>query len=228
MNDSTIRDFYFGSNKYVDRYVEMNGNLLCKFQCIELSDGRLPCARTMASVVQKSHKTGKYMWYDDYVAECEAMGEGDRARHYGFHDLQEAYHQFEYIGELEDKRCMRLLLEIIQAYNEEYHSNPSEEKEIPIPDIKFFGTCVIEIQKRGKHSLPVSLKAEFYREAGMFSKCLQFDAADGRNQDEKEIIAEVQYRAIHGDRLPFIIEGCEFNKWKFRAVKRKPCPFSES
>ena len=207
--------------------MDCNGDLRCRINCFEWSDGRLGCPHKRVSVVQRSRKTGKFIWYTDYIAEGIEMGQSDNAKNYDLHDLQEAFDQLKYIDQLGDKHSLALFLEIIHAYNDEYHRNPLVEKKIPIPDYKLFVECVLEAQKVGKDRLPASMKAELYREAGMFEKCFEFSTTDGRSRDEKEIIGEVLFRAAHGDTKPFIIEQCEYFKRNPRLIKRTPCPMAE-
>lgn len=222
MKDDSIQDFYFDNLGEI--YISGYGDVRCGINCIEWSDGRLACFRHTASIVQKSHRTGKFIWYADYVDECREMGESDNAEHYGFNELREAYHQFEPIGKLEEKDCVALLMEIIRAYNDKYDHNYRRAKKVPIADYIFFIKCILEVQRRGKEVLPASIRAELYREAGLFEECFGFDAAASRSRDEMEIIAEIQFRAAHRDKEPFIIEHCEFYRRNIRFIKRTPCP----
>jgi hypothetical protein len=209
------------------RLIPGNGDLRCKMQCYEWSDGRLGCPYRTASIVQKSRKTEKYIWYSDYVTECFEMGEKNEPESYGFYDLQEAYHQLEPIGELNDEHCVQLLMEIIRSYNDLYHRNPERKIEIPVPDYIFFKKCVVEVLDKGKNRLPMSIIAELYREVGLFGKCIEINAMESRSRDEKEIIAEVQFRAVHGDRKPFVIENSEYYQNNLRLTKRYQCSASD-
>lgn len=232
MTNSQIRDFYFGSNRKNGRYcctVTPNfGSLECRMNCKEWSDGKLNCMDNFASVVQLSQKSGRYIWYSDYMAECTKEGLPDKATRLDFNELQEAYHQFEYGGcDMPENNCYRLLMEIIHAYNDKYHRYVEDKTIAPVPDYKFFVQCVINIMKVGKNRMPNSLKAELYREAGMFSKCFEFKSNDSRNKDEMEILDEVLFRAAHGETEPFVIETCEYCKNNLRLTKRRSCPYTD-
>ena len=144
--------------------------------------------------------------------------------HSSFHELKEAYRQLQNSAQPDDKHIVTLLLEIIQAYNDEYNRDSNMKKEPWPGDYGFFVRSVLELQERGKDVLPPSLRAELYREAGMFEQCFAFSSHDCRTCDEKEIMDEVLFRAAHGDCKPFIIEQCEYYSSKPRTVKRFPCP----
>ena len=226
-----IKEIHFSSIEGVKSQARLsingNGDLKCRLNCFEWSDGRLRCPHKRASVVQKSRKTGKFIWYSDYIAEGVEMKQGDNAKSYGLNELQEAFHQFKYANKLDDERSLSLFLEIIHAYNDKYHRNPLVEKKIPVPDYMLFIECILEAQKMGKKRLPASMRVELYREAGMFEKCFNFGSADGLSKDEKEIIDEVLFRAARGDNKPFIIEQCRYYKSHSRFIKRTPCPATD-
>ena len=145
------------------------------------------------------------MWLDDYIAEGNSMGVENKPKIHRFHDLQEAYHQFEYIGELEDERCVLLLWEIVRAFNDRYRrrSKPSQKKIAPV-DSRFYVRCILELLKKGGDRISAFEKMELYREAGMFSKCFKIYklGVRGRSQEEYE---ELLYRAAHGDSSPFML-----------------------
>jgi hypothetical protein len=196
----------------------------CMIKCYEWSDGQLGCAFNQVSTVQKSRRTGEFVWYSDFLSECSKTGEKESAEHYSFRELQQAY---DHLCRKENiyGRCMvTLLLEIVHAFNDEYNRSMDVEKNIPLNDYEFFVRCILELQERGRKMLPSSLKAELYREAGMFEKCLEFSSADCRSRDEKEIVDEVLFRAAHADTKPFIIEQCEYYSTNLRLAKRFPCP----
>ena len=144
--------------------------------------------------------------------------------HCSFHELKEAYRQLQNSAQPDDKHIVTLLLEIIQAYNDEYNRDSNMKKEPWPGDYGFFVRSVLELQEKGRDVLPASLRAELYREAGMFEQCFAFSSHDCRTCDEKEIMDEVLFRAAHGDCKPFIIEQCEFYRNKERMAKRFPCP----
>ena len=179
---------------------------LCRNSCTQWSDGRVDGVARESSIVQKSHITGNYMWLDDYLAQGNAMGVENNPKFYHFHDLQEAYHQFEYIGELEDERCVQLLWEIVRAFNDRYrrHSGTQTKKISPI-DSRFYIKCILELLKKGGDSISSFEKMELYREAGMFSKCFEIFNSKLRWNDE-EIVDELLFRAAHGDSSPFALQ----------------------
>ena len=179
---------------------------LCHFSSAVWSDGRVDGAAREASIVQKSHTTGNYMWLADYMAQGDAMGLENKPKFYGFHDLQEAYHQFEYIGELEDERSVQLLWEIVRAFNDRYrrHSKSTPKKIAPV-DSRFYVRCILELLKKGGDSISSFEKMELYREAGMFSKCFEIFNSKLRWDDE-ENVDELLFRAAHGDSSPFALQ----------------------
>ena len=178
---------------------------LCYMSAAEWSDGRYEGSVRNPSPVQKSHTTGKYMWLADYIAQGDAMGVENNPQFYCFHDLQEAYHQFEYIGELEDERCVLLLWEIVRAFNDRYrrHSR-SKTRKISPNDSRFYIKCILELLKRGGDRMSAFEKMELYREAGMFNKCFKIYelGVRGRSKEEYE---ELLFRAAHGDSSPFML-----------------------
>ena len=184
----------------------LGASSLCHFSSAVWSDGRVDGAAREASIVQKSHTTGNYMWLADYMAQGDAMGVENNPKFYRFHDLQEAYHQFEYIGELEDERCVQLLWEIVRAFNDRYrrHSGTQTKKISPI-DSRFYIKCILELLKKGGDSISSFEKMELYREAGMFSKCFEIFNSKPRWDDE-EIVDELLFRAAHGDSSPFALQ----------------------
>ena len=179
-------------------------NLYCP-SIIEWSDGRVEGLERTKSIVQKSHETGKYMWFADYIAQGNAMGVENNPKFYSFHDLQEAYHQFEYIGELEDERCVQLLWEIVRAFNDRYrrHSRSQSRKIYP-NDSRFYIKCILELLKKGGDRISSFEKMELYREAGMFSKCFEIFNSRFRWSD-RDFVDELLFRAAHGDSSPFIV-----------------------
>lgn len=149
---------------------------------------------------------------------------GCLCRRYTFHELQEAYRNMKNSAQPDDERIITQLLEIVHAYNDEFSRGTHPEKEPQPGDYGFFVKAVLELQEKGRDVLPASLRAELYREAGMFENCFGFSSHACRSRDEKEIMDEVLFRAAHADRRPFIIEQCEFYRDKARPVKRFPCP----
>ena len=190
----------------------MDGNPIREFyfgdsgeQFIPPMDGSLRCR-------MRCHE-----WSDGRLA-CQC----NRAQQPGFNELRAAY-----IGlgdETDDAQRVQLLLEIIHTFNDEYQRNPVANKEIPVEERAFFTKSIIEVLARGRKMLPASIRAELYREAGMFEYCTGFRPSSSHATDEAEIIAEVQHRALHGDTKPFIIEHCDYYKNNERRVKRFPCP----
>jgi hypothetical protein len=199
MKEKEVIHFYFGT----DCIPPMGCCNISGFKaaCLEWSDGRLACQQWAAST-----------------------GEVSR-----FHELQQTYDALcDPAADVDDKQMVTLLLEIVQAYNDEYNRGCKAQKNVLFSDYEFFVRCILELQERGRKMLPASLKAELYREAGMFEKCLEFSSADCRSRDEKEIVDEVLFRAAHADTKPFIIEQCEYYSTNPRTVKRFPCPLSAS
>ena len=195
MKEKEVIHFYFGT----DCIPPMGCCNISGFKaaCFEWSDGRLACQQWVAST-----------------------GEVSR-----FHELQQTYDALcGSAADVDDKRMVTLLLEIVQVYNDEYNRGCKAQKNVPFSDYEFFVRCILELQERGRKMLPTSLKAELYREAGMFEKCLEFSSADCRSRDEKEIVDEVLFRAAHADTKPFIIEQCEYYSSNLRLAKRFPCP----
>ena len=169
---------------------------------IEWSDGRIEGFEKTKSVVQKSHETGKYMWLADYMAQGDALGVKNKPKPYGFHDLQEAYNQFKYIGELEDERCVELLWEIVRAFNDTYRRSKSPQKKIAPVDSRFYIRCILELLEKGGDRISLIEKMELYREAGMFSNCYKIYESKPRWAD-RERVEELLLRAANGDSSPY-------------------------
>ena len=223
MNKDEIKEFCPGLGSHEKPAVMRYGGLQCRMQCVEWSDGKLACESNTMSVVQKSRNTGKFSWYTHCITEGNDIKTEYEGKRYTFHELQEAYKQLQDSGEKEERLHVRLLLEIIHAYNDKYHRDTDVKGNIPLDDYLFFTDCVLEIERKGKNILPDSLRADLYRQIGMFEKCFEFSASDCRTRDEKEIVDEVLFRAAHGDSKPFIIEQCEYYKNNMRTTKRFPC-----
>lgn len=185
------------TKKFFPHLQVINCDLQCILRCFEWSDGRLACQQQSA-----------------------ATGEDSR-----FHELQQAYNALcESTTDVDDRRLVTLLLDIVQAYNDEYNRGDSVKKGVAYSDYEFFVKCILQLQEVGKNMLPASLKAELYREAGMFERCLEFSSSNCLSRDEMEIVDEVLFRAAHADSKPFIIEHCEYYSNSLRPVKRFPCP----
>ncbi len=223
MKDREMNEFYFGNSKDGELFY-CNGDLKCRLRCLEWSDGRLACRKEFVSVVQKSQKTGKFIWYTDYVKECAEFGKETDCRSYSLQELKEAYWQLLEGNECNSEYCVRLSMEIVRAFNDEYSRSPGKKRIAPSDDILLFIKSILYVLENGDGLVPASIRAELCREAGLFDKCLEFDAAASRSVDEREIIAEIQFRAAHGDSRPFIIEHCEYYTRNLRPVKRYPCP----
>ena len=195
MKEKEAIHFYFGTE--CGTTFECSCTPGCMVGCHEWSDGRLACQHQAASTLSESRL-------------CE---------------LQQAYNNLSiYATDIDDKQMVTLLLEIVQTYNDEYNRGREAKKSVQFADYEFFVKCILKLQELGKEMLPASLKAELYREAGMFEKCLEFSSADCSSRDEKEIVDEVLFRAAHADSKPFIIEQCEYYSSNPRLVKRFTCP----
>ena len=194
MKEKEAIHFYFGTECRTT--FECSCTPGCMVGCHEWSDGRLACQHQAASTLQESR----------------------------FHELQQAYNALcDSATDVDNKQMVTLLLEIVQAYNDEYNRGCEAKKSVQFTDYEFFVKCILQLQELGKEMLPASLKAELYREAGMFEKCLEFSSADCSSRDEKEIVDEVLFRAAHADSKPFIIEQCEYYSSNPRLVKRFTC-----
>ena len=195
MKEKEAIHFYFGTECRTT--FECSCTPGCTVGCHEWSDGRLACQHQAASTLLESR----------------------------FRKLQQAYNNLcTSATDIDDKQMVTLLLEIVQTYNDEHYRGCEARKSVQFTDYEFFVKCILQLQELGKDVLPASLKAELYREAGMFEKCLEFSSADCRSRDEKEIVDEVLFRAAHADSKPFIIEQCEYYNINPRPVKRFPCP----
>ena len=220
MNKGKITNFHFNPKIQY-------GDLYCKLNCYEWSDGQFACESNMMSIVQRSRTTGNFIWLADCMTDDKELKEEIEGRHYDFHTLQEAYRQLQEGDDEEiNWQYFRLLLEIIHAYNDMYHRVPDVKRDVPLEDFIFFTERVLEIEKKGKKFMPDSLRAELYRQIGMFDKCFEFNAMTSRNKDELELIDEIKFRAVHHDRRPFIIEQCEYCRRGLRMTKRFSCPMS--
>ena len=224
MNKDEIINFHFNPNDNRQPCTMQNSDLYCKLRCHEWSDGELACESDMMSIVQKSLTTGKFIWLANCMTKDKKLKAGIEGKRYDFHELQEAYRQLQESDIEATRRYFRLLLEIIHAYNDMYHRFPDVQKDIPLEDFVFFTERVLEIERIGKEYMPDSLRAELYRQIGMFDKCFEFDAMAKRDKDEQELIDEIKFRAAHHDSRPFIIEQCEYCRRGLRMTKRFSCP----
>ena len=173
--------------------------------CAEWSDGRLSCLAKTVSIVQKSPDTGKFVWLGECERRAKELGIEPELQHFGFDELSRVYNEFKPIGKLCEPDAWRLMLEIVQAYNDTYCRGIGCKDEIPVNDYKLF---------------------ELYREAGMFSKCFEMKPLIIKSCDESEIIDEILFRAAKGDSTLFLIEEIDYFVRNFRPCKRVPCPFA--
>lgn len=193
MANNQVREFYFGSK----------GKFTSSGKIIPHECGDLICSMNCLE------------WSDGRLS-CALEKEWE-----DYEKLKEAYRQN--TEEVDNKSHVFSLIKIIQAYNDVFHRYPHLKKEVPAEDYAFFVQCVIEVQKRGRDILPLSYKAELYREAGMFAECLGFAAENIQDRDEKEIIDEILFLAMKGECRPFIIEECEYYQGNIRKKRRFSC-----
>ena len=151
---------------------------------------------------------------------------GCEGHNYTLQDFKKAYRDLMERNETKNEDCVQLSLEIIRAFNDEYNRTPGVEKVALSDDFALFVKSILYVLENGDGVVPVSIMAELCREAGLFDKCLEFDATACGSVDEREIIAEVQFRAAKGDSRPFIIEHCEYYTNNLRLAKRYPCPIT--
>lgn len=176
----------------------------------EWSDGKVEIeGYREKSIVQFSKEKNCYVWHD----ECEESVK------LPCREVIAAYRQFEENNGLDDRTRLLLLWEIIHTFNDEYRRN-SENVNIPTEEAKVFVDTVLAMQKYDNTLVPISIKAELFREAGMFKKCFDFDENNQKSEDEREIISEIHIRAARGDSRPFIIEDMSFYENRKRDTKR--------
>ena len=192
-------------------------------RCFEWSDGRMGCPFGSVPRVQKSLKNGEYIWAEDFISEAKEMGADETMVKFRFKELAKAYREMKRKKKVDDERALMFYVEIIHAFNDEYRRE-FHSKKIPVADAKLFVDIVIELEKIGEGRLPVSLLAEFYREAGMFGKCFSYSSYIPRTEDEREIMNEILMRAHCEDASLFVIENIDFYSTRRRAVKRFKCP----
>ena len=176
----------------------------------EWSDGKVEIdGYREKTIVQFSKEKNAYVWHDE-CEECAKLP---------CREVIAAYRQFEEKEQLDDRTRLLLFWEIIHTFNDEYQRD-CENVNIPAEEAKTFVDTVLAMQKYDSALVPASIKAELFREAGMFKKCFDFDENSQSCEDEREIISEIHIRAARGDSKPFIIEDICFYENRKRNTKR--------
>ena len=189
----------------------------------EWSDGKIETSyERQYSLVQRCQFTGRYMWYDEFDDTKSMAGDFFSLRRLDFNELYDAFRQFEDENSLAPEKRLMLLWEMVHTYNDMY----GRKSDAPLPSRKEFVRfvdVVLEMQKYGRHDVPLSIKAELFREIGMFSKCISlYDGlAVYGDDDEKEIVDEVKFRAMHGDSALFVIEDMRYYQSHLRRRTRR-------
>lgn len=161
-------------------------------------------------VVHFSKEKGKYVWNDESSEDVYKLP---------FCKLLEARKELQAQGALDMEKELLLLWEMVFTFNDEYRRK-YEDTVIPVEEAKAFIDIVLEMQEYRKSLVPPTIKAELFREAGMFKKCFDFDENRMDSDEESEILSEIHLRAARGDSKPFIIEDIDFYRNKIRRVKR--------
>ena len=193
------------------------------FAACEWSDGKIETSSARQySLVQRCQFTGRYMWYDEFDAAKGLPGDFFSLRRLDFNELYEAFKEFEENGALAPDKRLMLLWEMVHTYNDMYARDcnapqPSRKEFVRFVDV------VLEMQKYGRNDVPLSIKAELFREIGMFSRCISL--YEGLpvygDEDEKEIVDEVKFRAMRGDSAPFVIEQMKYYQSHVRRDTRR-------
>lgn len=179
-----------------------------KFRSIEWSDGKLSSLDYNGmTFVQRCPFTGRYLLHDEYKSTFGDNKGFFSVRKLTFNELYDAFRQFEEEKNISDYNRLALLWEAIHSYNDTYWRSCKDEKPSQKEFIRFVD-LVLEMQKYPNNDVPLSIKADLYREIGLFPKVLSlydkyyYDISG----EEKEIFDEVVYLASKGVCSPFVIE----------------------
>lgn len=205
--------------KFIDSHTRFLSNRSLPNYCLsdffynglEWSDGKVVKSDLgTLCVVHFSKEKGKYVWNDESCGNVEKLP---------FCKLIEAKKELQSQGALDLKKELLLLWEMVFTFNDQYRRGV-EDTTIPAEEAKAFIDIVLEMQEFRNSLVPPTIKAELFREAGMFKRCFDFDENRMENDEESEILSEIHLRAARGDSKPFIIEDIDFYENKFRRVKR--------
>lgn len=171
-------------------------------QIREWSDGGVTglCFSYLKPAVKLSRVTGKYIPVNMCEDESGIEDEGNVCNpELGVLEFADAYAQMEEDGTLDSSTRFLLLKNIIHSFNDQYR----REYDSPEPSLKelnCFINAAMAMQRYDNEMVPISLKAELFREIGLFGQvqymCKKFEGAPG--------LEEVLTHALNGKTRPFI------------------------
>lgn len=189
-----------------DFYYELEGmrklRRMTMSQIREWSDGGVTgmCSSYLEPAVKLSRVTGKYIPVGMCEDESGAEDEGNVCNpELGVLEFADAYAQMEEDGTLDSSTRFLLLKNIIHSFNDRYR----REYDSPEPSLKelnCFINAAMAMQRYDNEMVPISLKAELFREIGLFGQvqymCKKFEGAPG--------LEEVLSHALNGKTRPFV------------------------
>lgn len=171
-------------------------------QIREWSDGGVTglCFSYLKPAVKLSRVTGKYIPVNMCEDESGAEDEGNVCNpELGVLEFADAYAQMDEDGTLDSSTRFLLLKNIIHSFNDRYR----REYDSPEPSLKelnCFINAAMAMQRYDNEMVPISLKAELFREIGLFGQvqymCKKFEGAPG--------LEEVLSHALNGKTRPFV------------------------
>lgn len=158
----------------------------------------------------KSIMDGKYYYKPYYPVEeqtlAEHLGIEKPLEVWSFAESYEAFKQFEREKLLPKHSYMKTCRRLIAQFNFEYAKDKWYDKADLIADFPKFVDVVFSFIK---FPIPFIVKADLYRQIGMFSKCVDMLNIYIEDQYDAEIAGEILYRACNNDRYAFTLHEVE-------------------
>ncbi len=188
----------------------------------EWSDGRIETlhGEIGVTIVQKNPETGEYIWYKTGWSSEEQCNRVKEPTLLSFEELIQVYDLFDRKDNFPGPYSrIALLWEIVMTYNDTYRRwNICDN--IPANISESFVNAVLDLLSLDKRIVPLNIRAELYREIGMFKKCTAYDENNMPAGEQRELMAEIIYRATLQDNEPFIIEEMKYYNDNKRESKR--------
>lgn len=198
-------------------YVSLNHMLLSershRISPYEWSDGKVDWGFKTWPCVQKSLLTGKYVAIEDFEKELGDRYDSSLLQDLSVAELADAFAEIPECA-VDSKIRIRLLWCIVHKFNDKYRRNPNSP-EPTLRELNCFVNAAMAMQRYSPKSVPPSVKAELFRELGLFRHAVAVFAATpyrAENKEENEIMDEVVLRALRGDSSLFVIEHRRFIK----------------
>lgn len=120
----------------------------------------------------------------------------------GVLEFADAYAQMEEDGTLDSSTRFLLLKNIIHSFNDKYRREDGSP-EPSLKELNCFVNAAMAMQRYDDNMVPTSMKAELFREIGLFGQ-VQHMCRHYRDPEMEEIL----FRALNGKTRPFVTKVC--------------------